>query len=256
MQEQINELLREGESYNFYNNSQTTSLGTFSNPSSDFLAWIARVEHFILEYYGEDSAPFRLYQKFERRLVIGNYADKFNQQHIILIAALKSCIKITPKIKPQDVSKELLLNIIFNKFHNVVHQLRNRYQARPKLEVDDEYDVQDLLHALLRLHFDDIRKEEWTPSYAGGASRMDFLLKEEQIVIEAKRTRKGLADAELGKQLIVDKEKYKAHPDCKRLICFTYDPESKIVNPQGIINDLNKNEPDFRVDIIIRPRNL
>jgi REase_DpnII-MboI len=50
----------------------------------------------------------------------------------------------------------------------------------------DEYDVQDSLHALLKLHFDDVRREEWTPSYAGSQSRMDFLLKREKIVVETK----------------------------------------------------------------------
>lgn len=46
-----------------------------------------------------------------------------------------------------------------------------------KLFLEDEYDVQDLPHALLLLYFDDVRAEEWTPSYAGKSARMDFLLK-------------------------------------------------------------------------------
>ena len=77
-----------------------------------------------------------------------------------------------------------------------------------------------LLHALLLLYFDDVRAEEWTPSYAGKSSRMDFLLKNERVVIEVKKTRQGLADKELGDQLIIDVDRYKVHPDCKRLICF------------------------------------
>ena len=32
------------------------------------------------------------------------------------------------------------------------------------LSVTDEYDVQDLFHAILLLHFDDVRAEEVTPS--------------------------------------------------------------------------------------------
>ncbi|MEI6002257.1 hypothetical protein H3V53_35580 [Paraburkholderia bengalensis] len=35
----------------------------------------------------------------------------------------------------------------------------------------DEYDVQDLLHGVLHLEFDDIRPEEWCPSYAGTGTR-------------------------------------------------------------------------------------
>ena len=66
------------------------------------------------------------------------------------------------------------------------------------MEVDDEYDVQYLTHALLLLDFEDVRPEEWTPSYAGGSSRMDFLMKAEKIVLEVKKTRKGLKAKEIG----------------------------------------------------------
>lgn len=105
------------------------------------------------------------------------------------------------------------------------------------------------------MHFNDIRKEEWTPSYAGKSARMDFLLKEEELVIEVKMTRQGLSDKELGDQLIEDKARYKAHPNCKKLICFTYDPEGRISNPKGIQNDLNQKDEDFTVEIIIKPDN-
>ena len=70
-----------------------------------------------------------------------------------------------------------------------------------------------LLHALLLLCFDDIRAEEWTSSYAGKSARMDFLLKNEGVVIEVKKTRLGLTDKELGDQLIIDVDRYKVHPD-------------------------------------------
>lgn len=79
-----------------------------------------------------------------------------------------------------------LLENICSRFHLVAKQLRTGHADRDSLIVADEYDVQDLLHALLRVHFDDIRPEEWTPSHAGSSSRVDFLLKEEQIIVEVK----------------------------------------------------------------------
>lgn len=82
--------------------------------------------------------------------------------------------------------------MICDRFHMVAKQLAHRRESRSTLRIEDEYDVQDLLHGLLRLYFDDIRPEEWTPSYGGGSARMDFLLKEHEIVVEAKMTRKGL----------------------------------------------------------------
>jgi REase_DpnII-MboI len=84
-----------------------------------------------------------------------------------------------------------MAKFICAKFHVAAKQLEDRYENRPTLRIKDEYDVQDLLHVLLRVHFEDIRPEEWTPSYAGTSSRVDFLLKSEQIVIEAKITRPG-----------------------------------------------------------------
>jgi hypothetical protein len=53
----------------------------------------------------------------------------------------------------------------------VIRQLRDRHNSRGPHDVTDEYDLQDLLHALLHLFFDDVRPEEYTPSYAGKAAR-------------------------------------------------------------------------------------
>lgn len=147
-----------------------------------------------------------------------------------------------------------LVKMICRRFHIVARQLTRRRDNRETLEIRDEYDVQDLLHALLRLHFDDVRAEEWTPSYAGGASRMDFLLKDEQLVIEAKMVRASLGERQIGEQLIVDAVRYRAHPDCKTLVCFVYDPEAHLRNPRGIEADLAKlSAKDLNVIAIIAP---
>jgi hypothetical protein len=145
------------------------------------------------------------------------------------------------------------LECICERFHAVARQLRHRYNGRPSLDVNDEYDVQDLIHALLLLDFEDIRAEEWTPSYAGACSRMDFLLKREKIVIEVKRTRKGLAGKEIGDQLLVDCQRYKGHPDCKMLVCFVYDPEGLIANPRGLETDLSTAGDELPLKVFVRP---
>ncbi|PAR44623.1 hypothetical protein CGT95_17645 [Vibrio metoecus] len=141
---------------------------------------------------------------------------------------------------------------VCNGFHKVVKQLRNRYASRETLNVNDEYDVQDLLHGLLHLHFEDIRAEEWVPSNAAKCTRVDFLLKNEGIIIEVKKTRQGLAAKEVGSQLIEDIHRYKTHPDCKTLVCFVYDPEERIVNPRGLEADLSKDSA-LEVHVLIRP---
>jgi hypothetical protein len=140
-----------------------------------------------------------------------------------------------------------------NRFHRVAQQLRSRHGGRKTLDVNDEYDVQDLLNALLRIDFQDVRPEECTPSYAGGASRMDFLLKTEQLVIEVKKTRPGLLPGKIGEELIVDIARYKTHPDCKHLLCFVYDPEARISNPAELERDLSGERVGIQVTVLVRP---
>ena len=142
---------------------------------------------------------------------------------------------------------------IAERLHSVVRQLRERREGRPTLDVADEYDVQDLFHALLKIHFDDIRREEWAPSYAGGASRMDFLLPEIEMVVEIKMTRPALSARQLGEQLIVDIAKYKQHFACRTLVCVVYDPEGRISNPRGVENDLNEDQDRMAVRVMIVP---
>ncbi|PKM97350.1 MAG: hypothetical protein CVU79_08810 [Elusimicrobia bacterium HGW-Elusimicrobia-3] len=140
------------------------------------------------------------------------------------------------------------------RFHTVSIQLRQRHDSRPTLDVSDEYDVQDLLHALLCLQFDDVRPEEWTPSYAGKSARVDFLLKPEDIVIEVKKTRAGLGAKEVGDQLILDIARYSKMKSCKTLICMVYDPENRIINPGGLESDLSGKKDGLRVEAIIVPK--
>ena len=110
------------------------------------------------------------------------------------------------------------------------------------------------MHSIFRLHFDDVRAEEYTPSYAGGASRIDFLLAKENIAVEVKKARESLRDKQIGEQLIVDIDRYSSHPKVKRLICFVYDPEHLVPNPSGIENDLSKETNGIDVLVIVTPQ--
>ena len=146
------------------------------------------------------------------------------------------------------------IEALCNGFYAVARSMRKRHAERPTLDVADEYDVQDLLRSLLAVDFHDVRPEEWTPSYAGGAARMDFLLKSEQVVMETKMTRDGLGDRELGEQLIIDIAKYAQHPDCRTLVCFVYDPLGLVSNPVGLQADLERqSNGSLAVRVLVRP---
>lgn len=160
----------------------------------------------------------------------------------------------TPAQTNSITENENILNNIFDNFHSFCNQLKDRHNKRDTIYVSDEYDVQDLLHCILKLHYKDVREEEYTPSYGGSSTRMDFLLKNENIVIEVKKTRDKLNDKEVGEQLILDVAHYRNHPNCKTLKCFVYDPENRIKNPRGLENDINKLSGDnLNVELYIRP---
>ena len=142
---------------------------------------------------------------------------------------------------------------LLRRFHLAVQQLQRRHGGRGSHSVNDEYDVQDLLHAMLKLHFDDVRPEEWTPSYGGRSSRMDFLLKPERIVVEVKMTRDRLRQKQVTQELTIDREHYRAHPDCETLVCFVYDPGNYCPNPAALEADLSRSEGDFRVFVVVAP---
>lgn len=126
------------------------------------------------------------------------------------------------------------------RFRDVERQLQRRHDHRATLTVSDEYDAQDLYHSLLRVFFADVRPEEWTPSYAGSATRIDFLLPEHGLAIELKNARASMTKKTLGDELIVDVGHYGKHPHVRHLVCLVFDHEGFIENPRGLERDLSQ----------------
>lgn len=227
--------------------------GTFGFPTLDsgkFEAWKTQV----LSYLSSNLPSDNQYLLHFKEKVKRGYQSSCEQGIGILQSVVEDLELNLINAKLNEVfDASETLEKIFAKFHLIVRQMRNRYSARPTLDVADEYDVQDLLHSLLILHFEDIRTEEWTPSYAGKCCRMDFLLKEYKIVIEVKKTRRSLNASQIGSELIEDISRYSVHPDCENLICFVYDPEGYVANPKGIEKDLSRTEGKMGVRVFIRP---
>jgi DpnII restriction endonuclease len=153
-----------------------------------------------------------------------------------------------------EVNHLNITKTLCQRFHFVARQLRLRGEHRSTLEVNDESDVQDLLHALLRLQFDDISTDEWTPGYTNGASRTTFLLNQDRLAIVVKKTRSGLGAKDLADQVRTDIERYRTRGRCTNLFCFVYDPEGRIGNPRGLESDLASSSEHFTVDVLVAPK--
>ena len=140
------------------------------------------------------------------------------------------------------------------RFHSVARQLRLRGEYRATLSVEDEFDAQDLLHALLRVQFDNIDTDEWTPSYSSGASRTAFLLNESRFAVIVKKTRPALTVKNLTDELRIDTERYRSNGRCTTLLCFIYDPDGRIGNPQGLETSLKSINDSFVIEVLVSPK--
>ena len=160
----------------------------------------------------------------------------------------------TPQFPQAGSDPVELVKTICGRFHSVARQLRLRGEYRATLNVEDEFDVQDLLHALLRIQFDNIDTDEWTPSYSSGAPRTTLLLNDSRLAVIVKKTRPGLNAKDLSDQLQIDAERYRSHGRCTTLLCFMYDPEGRIGNPRSLEASLTSVSKSFVIDVLVAPK--
>lgn len=130
--------------------------------------------------------------------------------------------------------------------------LARRFGNRPTLRVTDEHDAQDLLRSLLLVFLDDVRPESWTPTYAGGSSRVDFLLPDYRVAIELKHSRAGMTSKNLADELIVDRDRYKQLGDVSHLICLVFDYDGQLDGPRGLERDLSRQSSTEGLAVTVR----
>jgi hypothetical protein len=241
----------------------------FKGDNSSFIKWYRDTEIAIENIFGQKTRHINDFKGVRFNLSVvtpstqqSDYIKQNSMGRANAKVILSSLVDEITEYWTDNIGEETINNIdskgcivnIINNFHRAARQLLIRYSKRNTLKINDEYDVQDLLHTFLKLHFDDIREEEYSPSYAGSSSRIDFLLNDQKIAIEVKKTRTKLTDKEIGEELMIDIMRYEAHPKVKSLICFVYDPEGKIKNPAGLENDLSKTHNNLDVEVIICPK--
>ncbi len=148
---------------------------------------------------------------------------------------------------------EELLETLIHGIPRAIQPLKNRRKNAHFLEFDNEYDLQTLFHALMAPWINDIRPEEYTPSYAGASARIDFVLPEYEVVIETKIVRDQSHAKRLGDELIIDIDRYRSHPICKHLWIIIYDPKQFVSNPKGFVSDLKGESQNIKGSVYVRP---
>jgi hypothetical protein len=214
------------------------------DPNVDSLAVLGNIIEESMDSAPDESTPEHVLWEVERERVLKALEEsglRYYRGGIVLPVG-QPIPDVAPYIqrgaaKPKEV-EELLL-VLVKGLRRAMYPLTNRRKGSTQLSFSSEYDVQDLLHALLRPWIADIRPEEHTPSYAGSSTRMDFLLPAHRLVLEIKFVRDGSHAKSIGNELIIDFEHYRRHPECDNLWCVVFDPQDLLPNPEGLKSDLD-----------------
>jgi REase_DpnII-MboI len=158
--------------------------------------------------------------------------------------------------EPSESQVDRTLLNICERFHRAVVHLSHRRKGRPTINFSQEYDVQDVFGTVLKCSYEDVRNEEWTPSYAGKSARIDFVITDIRTATELKRVR---SRQEVSDELTLDIKKYSKHPDVDRLVCFVYDPDGLLRRDAAQIEkDLSQvwssNGRALDVVVLVRPK--
>ncbi len=129
---------------------------------------------------------------------------------------------------------------LLERFGAVARWLEERHSGVPPLLLENEYDVQYLLGALLQVEFDDVRRETWNASVAGAQSRVDFVLPKLRVFIETKFVYDddGGVDKKLGNELLQDIGRYSPNEECESVVFFIYDKSKRMKNPTAFRSDI------------------
>jgi hypothetical protein len=143
-----------------------------------------------------------------------------------------------------------VLENLLRRLPRAIRELRSRHGQRPPFRVEDVHDLEDLMRALLPLHFDDVRPESRTPSYAAD-TRMAFLLAPESVVVVVKRTGPGVREKELAVQWAEDVACYERAGTCRCLVVFIDDANAVLASPRQLETAWSRSPGELEVRCVI-----
>ena len=156
----------------------------------------------------------------------------------------------TARPKPPVVTALKQLEALLRRLPKVVQQLRWRQSNLPPFRVEEDRDLEDLLRALMAIHFDEIRLEKRTPSYCPGTIT-DFLLPSQAIAVTCKLARPNVCEHQLGGQLVEDSAYHRGRPGCRLLIGLIYDPEATLRDPSVMERAWSSGDGGFELRCIV-----
>lgn len=140
---------------------------------------------------------------------------------------------------------------VINAFPASADVLKNRHRGRPDFLITDEYDVQDLFHALILPVIPDVVTEDPAPKIAGRSSRLDFVSKKARLGFELKHLKSAGDRDRVREEVLLDERVYQAHPCIDTVVVFISDPSSFLP-----LAERNSFEADLSQPVIIGGRTI
>lgn len=175
------------------------------------------------------------------------------QLQILLEDLEAALLKIRYINKPPE---EIIRDILYH-FSNAVQKItKERRKGHLAYVVADEYDVQDILYVILKCVFPNLRDEDPIPKVGAKSTKIDLILREENILIEVKMIKSGdNNETHFIEQLKVDFESYHECKWLNKLFCFVWDPFKKtrdVANFHDLNGSRTKGGHVFDVEVIVQ----
>lgn len=155
--------------------------------------------------------------------------------------------------KKAELDFEEPLMRVLNNFHHAAIKYNSRHGGKPGIVIENEYDVQDLLHILLIPYYSTIKPEEYTTTMAGKSHRIDFLSIADRTGLEIKFITNE-NKTKISDQISADKDGYSKDNRIDNIYFFLYDPNYLIADRNTYKQDLEQNQPPkITIKIIIKP---
>jgi hypothetical protein len=200
--------------------------------------WTPRVKAYLQA--PRDISPF--WSEGASSKLLSRWAHPFDVQFRPPILAQRQLLQLAQEQfeRSRASAAVYLIERMARHFGEYARQLEKRQRGAEGFLITDEYGMQDAFHAALRLHFEDVRPEEWTPSYAGGASRMDFLVSDGEVAVELKYIHENQTSRAIGSEVAEDILRYQAHESCHALVVLVWDRGHVLANYRGLERDLSR----------------
>ena len=110
---EVTELIIEGNQYSSENNKKYAHGEFYSDATTEFLAWISKVENYIYTNFDENSGPYKMIQSADKSKFSGYYLTQFDRELLKFKGAIKSCESLKPN---KSKNENQILSLIRNPF--------------------------------------------------------------------------------------------------------------------------------------------